>query len=63
MKTPMAVLGMVPVEGTKEEKTDPTTWAWKPEVKDFDRLADAVQASNNTSKNTFRDTVDHGEGK
>ncbi len=63
MTTPMAVLGMVPVEVQNDQKTDPRDWTWKPQVQDWDRLTEAVKASNNTSKNTFSSQLDHGEGK
>lgn len=63
MSTPMAVLGMAPVEVSSEQKTDPQSWSWKPQVQDLDRLTDAVKASNNTSKDTYSSQVDHGENK
>ena len=63
MSTPMAVLGMVPVEVSSEQKTNPNTWQWKPQVKDESRLKEATMSSDNTSRNTFTSQVDHGEGK
>ncbi|QDU94046.1 hypothetical protein [Lignipirellula cremea] len=63
MSIPMAVLEMAPVEVSSERKTDPQTWLWKPKVHDWDRLTDAVKASNNTTRNTFSSQLDHGESK
>ena len=64
MPTPMAVIGMTSAEDVSIDKpTDPQTWAWKPQVRDWDRLADAVKASNNTTKNTYSSQLDHGENK
>jgi hypothetical protein len=63
MTTPMAVLGMEPVEVDTDEQTDPTKWTWEPKVKDADRLADALKASSNTTKNTYKTQLDHGENK
>jgi hypothetical protein len=61
--TPMALRGMTPVEITAEPGTDPSTWAWTPQVRDPGRLVDALHASNNTSKLTFKSQWDHGEGR
>lgn len=63
MSTPMAVLGMAPIEVTTDEKTDPQSWSWKPEVQDWDRLTESVKASSNTSKQTIKGQMDHGENK
>lgn len=64
MTSPMAVLGMEPVEtDNKDEQTNLAEWTWKPQVKNADRLADALKASSNTSKATYKTQVDHGENK
>jgi hypothetical protein len=62
----MAVLGMEPAEVDKEEqkgRIDTAEWTWTPQVKDADRLADALRASSNTTRNTYKDQLDHGENK
>jgi hypothetical protein len=63
MPTPMAVVGMTPAEISEDQSTDPQTWAWTPEVSDWDRLTEAVKASSNTTKNTYSKQLDHGENK
>jgi hypothetical protein len=63
MPTPMAVVGMKPAEISEDQATDPQTWAWTPEVSDWERLTEAVKASSNTTKNTYSKQLDHGENK
>ena len=63
MPTPMAVLGMQPMEETQERITDPNQWTWKPQVTDLGRLLDATRASSSTSRKTGSQQTDYGEGK
>jgi len=66
MTTPMAVLGMEPAEVDKEEqegRIEMAEWTWTPQVKDADRLADALRAGSTTTRNTFKTQLDHGEHK
>ena len=63
MNTPMALLEMEPVELEEQDLSEPTDWTWTPNVKDPTRLAKALTASSQTTRNTFRDQLDHGETK
>lgn len=63
MPTPMAVLGMKCVEISGAQHLEPQSWSWKPKVQNPHKLVDAMNASNNTSRNTFSSQVDHGENK
>lgn len=66
MKTPMAVKGMFRVEtdeATLVKKINPSEWSWTPNVRDLNRLTNAVNASSQTSKATFSKQTDYGENK
>jgi hypothetical protein len=63
MSMPMAVLEMEPMEKDTEEAKNPEEWTWKPAVSNWDRLPDALKASQNTSRNTTSSQIDHGENK
>ena len=63
MSTPMALMGMEPVEVTDGEVTAPSTWTWTPDVVDPGRLARTVKVTRQTSRKTNTSHTDYGEGQ
>ena len=48
----------------KDEQTDLAKWTWKPQATAGHlRFGDALKASSNTTRNTYKTQLDHGENK
>jgi hypothetical protein len=63
MATPMALMGMEPVEVEQESVTSPVSWDWQPDVIDLERLTEATTATRQTSRKTNSKQTDYGEGQ
>ncbi len=63
MSTPMALMGMEPVEVDQEPVTSPASWDWQPDVTDLERLSEVTNATRQTSRKTNSTSTDYGEGQ
>jgi len=63
MTTPLALTGMSSVEAVPPPIPDLSSWTWRPQNQDDNRLINALQASSQTSRQTWSKQTDHGEGK
>lgn len=63
MQTPLALAGMISVEAQSQATPPLSDWTWQPKIDDTDRLANALLASSQTSRQTWSKQTDHGEGK